>query len=328
MTVRGDAITPADITARIPAAQQALLGAAYRTPLEPAPWLSTVSDAQVAVKLECYQPTGSFKVRGALAAISQLGEKSRRSGVVTASAGNHGLGVAYAAQRAGIAVTVVVPEDASPAKVAALRRFPIELLLVGADYDAAERAGRLLAAERNTMFLSPYNDPWVIAGQGTIGPELLEDLPGLDAVLIPTGGGGLPVGIGAWLKAVKPGVRIIGVQSDASPAMERALRAGRLVDIDVLPSLADGITGNIERGSVTFSLAQVVIDQVALVSEAEIAGAIKASFHELHLALEGSAVVGIAALLSGRIDGLAGKQVAVIVTGRNIAAERLCQLLH
>lgn len=320
--------TPQDITARVPQARQAVMGAVYRTPLERSAWLSEAAGGVVALKLECYQPTGSFKVRGALAALSRLAPEQRQRGVVTASAGNHGLGVAYAAARAGVRATVVVPEDASPAKVAALQRFPIELLRGGPSYDTAERKALQLADETGAVFISPYNDVWVIAGQATIGFEMLEDMPDLDVAVIPVGGGGMISGVGSWLKTVNPPIRVIGVQAAASPAMEQALRAGQLVEIPIHPTLADGLAANIQPQSITFDLARQVVDEVLLVTEDEIAAAIRDALHELHLALEGSAVVGIAALLNGRISDLAGRRVGLVITGRNIAAERLRGLLQ
>jgi threonine dehydratase len=319
---------PSDITERILAARQAIDGAVYRTPLEPSLWLSEAARGSVLLKLECYQPTGSFKVRGAISAISHLSPADRARGVITASAGNHGLGVAYAASRLGVEATVVVPDNASPAKVAALQRYPITLLRGGPSYDSAERKALDLAGETDTVFVSPYNDPWVIAGQGTMGVEMLEDAPDLDAVLIPVGGGGMISGIGSWLKAVNPSIEIIGVQSAASPAMERALAVGKLVEIPILPTLADGLANNIQRDSITFDLARQVVDRVVLVSEEEIAGSIRDSFLELHLPLEGSAVVGIAALLNGHLPELEGKRTGLIITGRNIAADRLMTLLQ
>jgi threonine dehydratase len=262
-----------------------------------------------------------------MTALSVLDSRERERGIVAATAGNHGLGLAYAAERLGLRPTIVVPENASPAKVAALRRFPLDLLVRGADYDAAERAARQIAAEAGARYISAYNDPWVLVGQGTIGPELLEDEPELEAVVVPAGGGAVLVGIGAWLKAIRPSVRVIGVQSEASPAMKLSLEAGHLVDGPVLPTLADGLSGNIEADSITFPLAQDVVDEVILVSEAEIAEAIRQTYDAMRAVVEGSAAVGIAALLEGRITGLTGKRVAVVVTGRNIAVETLREIL-
>ena len=315
------------ITRDILTARNAIRGAVYRTPFERSAWLSEISGADVSLKLECYQPTGSFKVRGAVTAIARLDPTERSRGVITASAGNHGLGLAYAAQRAGVAATVVVPDDASEAKVAALQRFPLELLRGGPTYDSAETTAHSLAEETGKIFISPYNHRWVIAGQGTIGIELLEDEPELDVVLVPVGGGGLISGIGSWLKAVRPEIRVIGVQAAASPSMESALAAGKLVPIPVLPTLADGLAANIESGSRTFRIAREVIDEMVLIPEEEIAAAIRLAFRELHLVLEGSAVVGLAALLSGRVESVAGKRTAVVITGRNIAASRFLNIV-
>jgi threonine dehydratase len=299
----------------------------YHTPLERSIWLSRLTSAEVSLKLECYQPTGSFKVRGASAAIRQLVPDERERGVVTASAGNHGLGLAYAAGRAGIQATIIVPENASAAKVHALKQYPIELCFGGPSYDTAERMAIELAATTGAHFISPYNHPWVIAGQGTVGLELLEGGSGPDVVLIPVGGGGLISGVGSVLKEHSPQTRIIGVQASNSPAMAQALIAGQLVSIPVLHTIADGLAANIEPGSRTFPLARQVVDEMVLITEDEMVAAIREAFTELHLALEGSAVVGIAALLGRKVAGLEGRRVAVIVTGRNIAAERLVAIL-
>jgi threonine dehydratase len=322
-----DILSMQDVVSRIPLARQRIAGAVYRTPLEPAAWLSDATGALVSLKLECYQPTGSFKVRGALTALSTLDRDEQGRRIIAATAGNHGLGLAYAAQRLGLRPTIVIPENASPAKVAALQRFPLELIVRGADYDAAERATRQIAAETGAKIVSAYNDPWVLIGQATIGAELLEDEPELDMVLIPTGGGAILAGIGAWLKTIRPSIAVIGVQSEASPAMKLSLEAGHLVDGPVLPTLADGLSGNIEPGSITFALAQQVVDAMILVSEAEIASAIRGTYDAARLLIEGSAAVGIAALLEGKVVSLAGKRVAVVVTGRNIAVEKVKQIL-
>jgi threonine dehydratase len=228
----------------------------------------------------------------------------------------------------GVKPTIVVPETASPAKIAALRQFSIELLVRGSTYDETDRAARRLAVERSAEYLSASNDRWVIVGQGTIGAELLEDEPELDTVVVPAGGGAILVGIGAWLKTIRPSIRVIGVQSEASPGMKLSLDAGRVVDGPVLPTVADGLSGNIEPDSITFPLAQAVVDEMVLVSEAEIVVAIRQTYEAMRLVVEGAAAVGIAALLQERISGLTGKRVAVIVTGRNIAVEKLCEIME
>jgi threonine dehydratase len=299
----------------------------YHTPYEYSAWLSEACDAEIYLKLECYQPTGSFKVRGASAAVRTLSTSEKAAGVITASAGNHGLGLAYAASRAGVRATVVVPEYASSAKLQALKRFPVEVRFGGPTYDHAERTAIEAASDSGAHYISPYNHPQVIAGQGTIALEMLESPEPPDVVLIPVGGGGMISGVGATLKHHRPGTRIIAVQAKNSPAMAEALRAGKLVTIPFLASLADGLQANIEPGSITFDIAREVIDETVLISEEEMRGAIRETFEELHLALEGSAAVSIAALLCGKVSGLSGKRVGVVVTGRNIAPDRMASIL-
>jgi threonine dehydratase len=322
-----DRLSTTSIANDVDTAARLISGAVHHTPLEPSIWLSQLSGADVSLKLECYQPTGSFKVRGALAAILHLTPEQRECGVITASAGNHGLGIAYAAARAGVHATVVVPENASSAKVHTLRRFPIELRFGGPNYDTAERTAIDLAASTGAHFISPYNHRWVIAGQGTTGKEIIEAGPSPDVLLVPVGGGGLISGIGSYLKTHHPETRIVGVQASNSPAMAEALRTGALVTIPLLPTLADGLAANIQHGSHTFDLASAVVDEMILITEDEMSAAIRASMDELHLALEASAVVGIAALLNHKLTAIEGKRIAVVVTGRNIATDRLLQLL-
>jgi threonine dehydratase len=317
----------ASVADKIAMARRLIAGEIYQTPLERSNWLSEACGAETFLKLECYQPTGSFKVRGASAAVRSLDSAQKRAGVITASAGNHGLGLAYAASRAGIGATVVVPEYASSAKLQALKRFPIEVRVGGPTYDDAERTALEVASASGAYYISPYNHPHVIAGQGTIGLEMLEAPEPPDVVLIPVGGGGLISGVGSAIKHHRPSTRIVAVQAANSPAMAEALRAGELVSIAFIHSLADGLQANIEPGSITFDIAREVIDDVVLISEEEMVQAIRLTFAELHVAIEASAAVGIAALLSGKVSEIAGKRVAVVLTGRNIAPDTLASML-
>jgi threonine dehydratase len=290
-----------------------------RTPLERSVALSDRCGVDVWLKFECFQATGSFKLRGALNALLQLPEATS---VVTASAGNHGLGVARAAQLLGRQATVVVPETASQAKVEALRHSGAELLQIGSTYDDAEAAGRYLAKQRSIPFISAYNDPGVVAGAGTIALEILEGLPPTRTLLVPAGGGGLIGGIGIAVHGLEPSVTVIGAQSVASPALHAALQAGALVTVDILPSLADGLAGNVEAGSITLELLQQHVKQVALVEENHIAAAMRWLLQNEHVLVEGSGAVGVAALLQGHpVDG----PVVVVLTGRNVAATVLQQ---
>lgn len=319
-------LTPASIVA----AAQRLKGRALHTPLELSEALSDASGVNAYLKLENLQYTGSFKIRGALNRLFTLDERERAAGIVAASAGNHALGVAEAARLLGVRATLIVPRSGSPAKIAALRRYPpalVELLVEGTDYDEAEALGIRLARESNRRFVSPYNDPQIMAGQGTIGLEILEDLPDVDALLVPAGGGGIIVGIGLWAKTINPKIRVIGVQSTASPQMRAAFEAGRLVTVPVLDSLADGIAGNIEPGSPMYDLARQYVDDIVLVEESEIAQAMIWYIEQHHLIVEGSGAVVLAALLNQRVAGLDGKTVAAVLTGRNVSTERLKALL-
>lgn len=290
--------------------------------LAPTPLLTSPALGEgVELKLELLNPTGSFKVRGALSALSQLDRGER---VVTASTGNHALGVAWAAERLGIRATVVCPETASPAKLEALGRTDVELVLHGATADEAE-AYALSLAGPGVRYVSAYNDPDVIAGQGT----LVGELPGLGhgpvTIVTPVGGGGLAAGVGL-AASVLDGVRVVGVESEASHAMRAALDAGRIVPVDEQPSLADGLTGNLEPGSVTFELVRRHVEDVVLVTEQELAAAIRLLARE-GLVVEGAGAAGVAAVVSGRLSPDPGRMV-IVVTGRNITPSLFAQILQ
>jgi threonine dehydratase len=302
-------ITIADIRA----AADRIAGFARRTPLERSQWLSGRSRG-VWLKLECFQETGSFKIRGAASKMTALSEAERSRGVLAVSAGNHGLAVAHCAELLGLRATIVVPKSASPAKVRAMRRYMVTVLERGANYDEAERAARALERETATTFISPYNDPAVIAGQGTIAIEMLQDQPDLDAILVPVGGGGLIAGIAIAAKAIKPDIRIIGAEPAASPAMRRSLEAGRVLEIAEQETIADGLAGNIEPGSMTFPLVQRLVDDILLVSERSIRATIWRLAYEDHLIIEGAAAVALAALEEANIRG----HIGIVITGRNI----------
>lgn len=300
-------------------------GLIYQTPLVRCEPLSAQLGYEIYQKLELFQQTGSFKLRGATNKLLTLSIEEKARGVVTASAGNHALGVAHAARHLGIAATIVVPTGASAAKVEALRRYPASLILHGDNYEAAELYARQLEQERGLVFVSAYNDPAVVAGQGTLALEALAALPTAKTLLVPVGGGGLISGIGLWAKTVAPHIKLIGVQSEASPAMHAALAAGQIVAAPDWPSLADGLAGNLEAGTITFELAQRYVDELVLVSEAEIAAAMGYFADELHLIAEGSAAVGLAALVSGRVKP-AGP-IIDFVCGRNVAPATLRKIL-
>jgi threonine dehydratase len=316
-------ITPAHIIA----ARQRITGIAQPTPLERSRPLSALLGTEVYLKLECAQITGSFKVRGAANALRML---PRQTAVVACSAGNHALGMAHAAAELGIGVTLVVPANASPAKIAALQRYPVELRLHGNGYDAAEAEALRLARDEGMHFVSPYNHPAVIAGQGTVACELFEQLPPDQApiLLVGVGGGGLISGVGVWAKAVAPTTRLIGVQAANSAAMYASLQAGQIVEAPDDPTLADGLAGNLEPGSITFPLTQQLVDELILVSEEQIGRAMAYLFHEHHLVVEGSAAVVVAALLEGLVSEIAARPVVALICGRNVASETFLRAIE
>lgn len=284
------------------------------TPLVPSPALGD----GVHLKLETFQPTGSFKVRGGLAALSRAAGEP----VVTASAGNAGLGIAWAASALGVHATVVVAETASPAKVAALRALPVELIQHGADYDEAEAYALSLSGAR---YVSSYNDTGMIAGQSTIGRELDVQLPGPLTVAAPLGGGSLCSGLGLWASG-RAGARVVGVEADRSPALSTALAAGRIVPFEVGDTLADGLAGNLEPGAVTFELVRDNVAAIVQASEAEIEEAIRFLARAHGIVAEGAGATAVAAVMTGRV-ARGEEPLVVVVTGRNIALPRLAEVL-
>jgi threonine dehydratase len=272
-------------------------------------------------KVETVQPTGSFKVRGALSALSRLPAQTR---AVTASAGNHGLGVAWAAGRLGVPATIVIPITASAAKRAALRRYPVQVAEYGDGYDAAERHA-LDVASAGGVYVSPYNDPDVIAGQSTIGCELDEQLPaGPLTVVCPVGGGGLCAGLALWA-GTRPDTTLVGVEAAGSLAVSTSVRAGRVTDVEVGPTLADGLAGNLEPGSITPSVIAAGGVHLVAVTEEQLVRGIRHAALEIGLTLEGAGAAPLAALLSGLVPPAA--RTVLVLTGRNIAAGTLAGVL-
>lgn len=288
------------------------------SPLIPLPL--TGIDVPVYAKLETRQPTGSFKVRGALSAAAAYG----RARIVTASAGNHGLGIAYAATRLGVTATVVVPETASTAKVAQLETLGIDLRRIGADYDAAEAEAIDLARESGGRFVSAYNDPAVVAGQGTIAAEIIEQLDGPATVVVPVGGGGLLAGVAQALLD-RAGWQAVGVETAASRGCSAAIAAGKVVPVPVTATIADGLAGNLEPGSITPGLIVGAGATVCAVPETAIRAAVRELVTQHGLVVEGSGAVGLAALREGLVP--LEQPVVLVLTGRNIARALLADIL-
>ena len=296
-----------------------------RTPLRRSEWLST-ADRSVHFKLEAIQPTCSYKIRGAFnAALSLRERETGHPRLVTASAGNHGRAMAFAARELDLPLTVFIAADAPRAKIDAIRAAGAELRECG-DYDEAEHEAKRHAASGAGVFISPYSHPNVIAGAGTVGLELLDDLPSTDAVVVPIGGGGLISGIGIAIKALSPSTRLIGVEVAASCPFTRSLEAGRLVTIDVKPSLADGLTGNLDPDTITLDIVREVVDEIVLVEEDDLRRGLAAVVTNEHLVIEGAAAAGPAALVTGKLN--VHGNIAVILSGANIDVDRLVDVLR
>jgi threonine dehydratase len=305
---------------RILSAHRAIRPQVLVTPLERSNRISTTLGCDVFLKADHLQPVGSFKLRGATHKIHRLDAAARRAGVITASTGNHGQAVAHAGVRAGISVSVYVASSTVRSKMDAIRALGAELVVVDGPPIAAEQQARQHAAAQGKIYISPYNDLDVVAGQGTLGVELHEQMPGLDAVFISVGGGGLIGGAGTALKALSPHTTVVGVWPENSPCMLRAMEAGMILDVEEADTLSDGTAGAVEPGSVTFPICQTVIDGTVTVTEAEIAAAMRCIAEAEHWIVEGAAGVAMAGLIK-TAAAYRGRKVAVVLCGRNIAFE-------
>jgi threonine dehydratase len=273
-----------------------------------------VSEARVWLKLESLQPTGSFKARGATNRLLTASNDSLRHGIVTASGGNHGLATARAAAIAGVKATVFVPETAERAKIAKLERWGAEVRVTGAVWDLTNRAAQAYAGETGAAYFHPFADPAVVAGQGTIGLELLEAMPELDTVVVAIGGGGLIAGIATALKALKPSIRIIGVEPTGSPTVHASLAAGEVVSLpSVTTTVATMACGRTDEG--VFSIIREHVEEVALISDAEMLAAARWLWFEFGIAADLSGAAGIAAIRSGRIDLPKQARVVTLICG-------------
>jgi threonine dehydratase len=288
-----------------------------RTPLLRSAPLSARAGAAVYMKLENVQQTGSFKARGAANKILGLSDSERAAGLITVSSGNHGRAVSYVAGTLGTPATVCLADNVPANKVEGIRRYGAEVVVGGKSYDEAVEFAVRMQAERGLTFVHPFDDPLVIAGQGTIGLEILEDRPDVETVVVPLSGGGLIAGIALALKSANPAIRVVGVSMERAPVMHASLQAGQIVDLPEEPTLADALVGGLGPvNEYTFALCRALLDETVLVSEEEIGRAMAFMLEAHHLVVEGGGAVGIAALLSGRLD--LGKRAAVVVTGGNV----------
>jgi threonine dehydratase len=309
---------------RVREAAERLRGVAIRTPLRHSPSLSRIAGVEIWLKLECLQETGSFKLRGAFNALACIPASNRARGVVASSAGNHGLGVARAARMLGIRATIFVPSTAPAVKRDGIAASGATVDSSRPDYDSAMAAALEYAERTGALFVNPCAGDDLLAGQGTVALEILDELHTLAAVIAPVGGGGLIGGIASVMRSAAPAVRILGVQSEKTDAMARSLAAGRIVDIGHEPTLAEGLAGAIDDAGL--AIGRAALDGISVVSEDAIAAAIAWLWREERLTVEGSGAAGVAAILDGTL-GLTAGPAAVVISGGNIDAARHAALV-
>ena len=304
--------------ADVEAARRRIEGMARTTPLVESPSLSKLLTVPVALKAECLQETGSFKVRGAANALLSLSEEARRAGVVAVSSGNHGRAVAHVARILGIPATVYVSGRVPPAKVGAIEALGAKVVVAGPDQEAAEAAAREAVASTGASLIHPFDDPAVIAGQGTVFLEVFEEAPVCSDLVVPLSGGGLISGMAVAAKALSPGIGVVGVSQEAGAAMHQSLRAGRVVDVVEEDTLADALAGGLGPDNrFTFELCRLLVDDSLLVSEEEIGAAMAFLYREHGWRVEGGGAVGVAALLAGEVAP--GGPTVVVVSGGNVS---------
>jgi threonine dehydratase len=307
-------------------ARQRIQGKVYLSPCARSETLSRLTGCHAWLKLENLQMTGAYKERGALAKLSRLTPEERGRGLIAASAGNHAQAVAYHAGRAGIPATIVMPEGTPLLKVANTRSHGAKVVLAGSSYDEAYAEARRIEVAEKLTFIHPFDDPDVIAGQGTVGLEILEQVPDLEAVLVPVGGGGLVSGIGVVIKALRPEARVIGVETEVLPSMLASLEEGRLVTLEPASTLADGIA--VKRpGELTFEHVRKVVDEIVTVSEEEIASAILYLLEREKTVVEGAGAVGVAALMNKKVR-LEGRRVVTVISGGNIDVNVIARVIE
>ena len=308
------------------AAEQRIRPHVLETPLERSHYLSRAGAAEVYLKLEHLQHTGSFKLRGALNKLLSLSPEQLGHGVIAASTGNHGMAVSYAAAKLGAKATIYMKEGALPEKAELIRSFGGATEFFGQNPVHAENKAREVSRQTGKVFISPYNDEQVIAGQGTLGVELHRQLPPLDVVFISVGGGGLISGIASYLKAVNKKVRIVACWPENSRVMYECMKAGRIIDFPEKETLSDSTAGGVEEGAITLELCRSLIDDCVLVSEADILAAMKLILEKERWAVEGAAALPVAAYLQDA-KKYKGKNVAILLCGRNIPFKKLRQAI-
>jgi threonine dehydratase len=308
-------------------AHKRIAGYIRGTPTFHLPHYRPDSEGEIVYKLENLQVTGSFKIRGAANKLLKMVETARGTGVLAVSTGNHGRAVAYMASRLGIRAVICLSRGVAPVKIAAIQQLGAEIRTTGDSYDEATAYAKELCVSEKLTFIEPFDDPDIIAGQATIGLELIDSEPGLDAIFVPMSGGGLISGIGLAYKRVFPGTRVVGITMEGGAVMAESLNRGEIVDLPEEETLADALVGGLgDSNQYTFSLCQQLVDDLILVDEDEIRKAVVHAFEDLRMLVEGGGAVGIAAAQSGKVEGF-GERIGVIVSGGNIGLSQVDQLV-
>jgi threonine dehydratase len=319
-------LTPANVAVAAEQAAGRVAGLVRKTPLQYSPQFSDDLGAEIYFKLENLQHTGSFKLRGAANRLMTMTASERDNGCVAASSGNHGAAVAYAMQKLNTRGVIFVPQQTSSTKVAAIRSYGGTVEYFGTDGLDTEQHARQFAEANGMAYLSPYNDEQVIAGQGTCGIEIRQQLPAVDDIFVAVGGGGLISGVASVLKASNPDIMAYGCQPEASAVMARSLAAGEILDLPSTPTLSDGTAGGIEADSATFPLCRELVDEFAVVNEDEIAECMRLFIDRQQQLLEGAAGVAIAGMMRHR-EAITGRKVVVVICGGNISRNTLRKVI-
>ena len=315
-----------DVKREVEAAGKRIRGHILETPVENSPVLSRMGNCRVFLKLENAQLSGSFKLRGAMNKYLSLSPEEQQGYLVSASSGNHGAAFAYTLDKFGGKGVIYLPETVSPAKLEALNMYRIAIELYGNDGIQSETLAKNTAREQKRIFVSPYNDPQIIGGQGTIGIELFRQIDTIDAVFVPVGGGGLMSGIAGYMKQIDDSISIIGCQPENSKVMYESLQAGKILELESKPTISDGTAGGIEPGAITFDLCKKYVDDFVLVTEDEIINALRLILEKHYLLVEGAAALQVAAFLKTK-EQYAGKDVALILSGKRIGLDAVKSVL-
>ncbi len=294
----------------------------YKTPLLTSRMLSERTGFDVRLKAEIFQKTGSYKIRGPLNKFTYLSDEQKRRGVICSSAGNHAQGVALAARIHGIHAVVCMAENATPSKVAATKGYGAEVVLHGTIWDEANEKAQQLVAERGYTYIHPFDDPQLVAGQGTMGLEIYEDFPQADVVVVPIGGGGLISGVSMALKAVNPKIRVVGVESSGAPGMQRSVEVGHVVTLDRVDCIIDGL--RVKRvGEYTRDVVSQFVDEIVTLPDEDFFDAVVWIMSHCKLVVEGAAAAPVAALLHGKVKAPAGAKVVCVLSGGNVNLDQL-----